>query len=186
MLNDKKGMTAVMLIAYIFIGFFCIIFLGVMIYLGSSVDSTFRSLTVSVGNVSFNNTYNQTMAPALNQLINQSDNFGIALLFGMIIVMLICGFKFRTKKRLFIIVDIFIIIGSFIISVFIQNSYNTVIEANDALYSIFTNELSTSSTFILRLPLIISIVGVLIMIVTYATINKKKSQVIYGDEYVEQ
>lgn len=186
MLNNKKGMTTMMLIAYIFIGFFVIIFLAVMIYLASNVDNAFRSLTISVGNVSFNNTYNQTMAPALNKLINQSDNLGISLLLGMIIVMLICGYKFRNKRRLFIILDILIIIVCFIISVFIQNSYNTIIRANDDLYSIFTNELANSSTFLLRLPLIISIVGVLIMVVTYATINKKRSPVIYGDEYVEQ
>jgi hypothetical protein len=180
--NKKGQMNTMMILGFIFICFFAIIFLGVLLYLGLTVDSVMSGINIKVGNINFNESYNQTMAPALNKLISNADYSGIGLLFGMIIVMLICGYKFRTSKRLFILIDLLIIVVCFIISVVIQNYYNYIININADLYNIYTNYLPKSSTFILRLPIIISIIGVLILIVSYATINKKKSINIYGEE----
>lgn len=188
MVKNRRGQnapTSLMLIFFVFLAFLGIIFMGIITYGANVFDGLMSKLNVQVGSVNFNDTYNNTIKPVIINMNSNIDIGGIALILGMIVVMLVCGFSFREgKSRLFIIIDIFIIIVSFIISVVLQNSYNTVIHASDDLLNVYSNNLPKSSTFLLRLPLSIAIIGVLIMIVTYATINKKKEVNVY--DYVEQ
>lgn len=182
--GSTEASPALMLVFFIFLGFFFIIILGVLLYGTNVIDGVMSSINIKIGNVNFNETYNQTIKPVINDLNSTADTIGIAILLGMVVCMLLVSFLFRKTNRLYIILDIFIIIVAFIISVVLQNSYNTLIHGSEELLGIYSNNLQKSSTFLLRLPLAVSIIGVLILIVSYATINKKREVNVY--DYIQQ
>lgn len=171
--KNKRGLTSLMVVFFIFIIFFVVLFLGIQAFWATKVNDAFSVIDFQIGNVSFNETYNKTMAPGLDAIIDNSDTSGIILIFGMIVVMLIIGFKFSTS-RLWIILDIFVIAVAFAVAVYLSRAFNTFINSSPELLALFSTTLQTSSTLMLNLPFIIIIAGSLIMIVTYGILRKKE------------
>lgn len=175
----KKGFTTTMMIFFfIFAAFFIAIILGVFSYGTAKVQTAFQSINnLSIGNVSFTDTYYTTLDVGLTSIIKQYSFMSLALLIGMIGVMLIMSYKVEQKNRLLIPLDIVIIVVGFIVSVYLTNAFNNYINANADLFAIYSNSHSLSSTFILNLPIIEPIVGILIMIITYGTVKKKEPNI---------
>lgn len=185
-MESKRGMNTIMIIPAIFIVFFLIIIIGIGLYYVSIFDNSMSSINVKIGAVNFNDTYKMTIKPIVTNAYNTFDTWGISLELGLIIVMCILAFSFRKENRLWIILDLFIIIIAEIIAILIQNSYNTFINSNADLFNIYSTNLTKSSIFLLRLPLIIPVTGALIMILTYATLNKKKKEEPNVFDYITQ
>ncbi len=171
--KNKKGLTGLMAIFFVFLIFFIILFLGVQAFGVIKVRDLLSSVDFQIGNVSFNDTYNITMAPALDSIIDNSDNAGMILIFGMIVVMLLIGFSFSTS-RLWLIFDWFVIVVAFIIAVILSRAFNTFINTTPEILEIFSTDLQVSSTFMLNLPFVVIIVGFLVMILTYGVLRKKQ------------
>lgn len=170
---DKKGISPnILLVFFVFFFFFAVIFLGIVLFITTQVDSAFSSIDLQVGVVSFNETYNQTLFQAFQTIEQTSDTLGLMLLFGMAILMVIIGF-FSTANRMWIIYDIIIMIVSFILAVELSKGFNTYINSIDEINLIHADIIPQTSSLLLNLPFMVVVVGALVGIVTYGITRKK-------------
>ncbi len=168
MLN-KKGLTTLGLIVIIFISFILLVSLGVVSWAISLADDQISSLDFLIGNQSFNDTYQQIMKPSMDVLsVNGPKIISIATMIGMVLVLIFVAMKSPKKSRLWILVDIFIIIISVMIAVAIKTSFeDSILNLTPELFEIFTTTLAEGSKWILNLPTIVGTLGALIIIATY-------------------
>lgn len=128
---------------------------------------------MQIGDVDFNQNYEDTVGKGIRVALNSLVTGALGVVLGMIIVMLIIGFKIKSS-RLWIVLDIVVIIGSFIAAVYISQTFDTFINTSADLLDIFSNDFELASSFILNLPAIVTIVGALVMLATYVTFKKKE------------
>ncbi|KKN12726.1 hypothetical protein LCGC14_1013620 [marine sediment metagenome] len=183
---NKKGMTTFQVLAFVFFAFFIVVFLGIYTY-GLVIFNTqmieLGAKIGMVGDVNFSQNYNDTMREAIEVQIDTADNMGVAILLGMMIVMMMVGFKASHSKRLWILMDLFIILIAFILSVYFASTFETFINTDPNLFTIYSTNLDDSSTFILNLPIYVPIAGFLIMILTYAVPRKQLNPITNEQEY---
>jgi hypothetical protein len=183
MIKDKKGLSTIQLFLFIFASFFGIVFLGLAIW-GFDLVKTNLGVDVMIGQVNLQNATNQTFGMISDAMVTNGDTIGVILLLGMCLLMIMNGYYFGSKyPKFFLIIDIFVIIFAFLLAVYISQAYETLINSS-SIFSFYADDLPKSSTFILNLPLIISIVGVLIMIVSYAGIKKDDQDDYSQEQYV--
>lgn len=179
-MKNKRGMTTLQIFFFIFACFFGIVFLGLAIWSFSLVHNVL-GIDVMVGQVNLGNATNSTFGQIATAFSDNGDALGIVFMLGMVILMIVNGFFLGSKyPRLFIILDIFILVFAFILAVYISQTYNTLINSS-AFFSFYADDLPKSSTFLLNLPIFVSIIGVLIMIVSYAGIKKDPNVEQYGE-----
>ncbi len=170
---DKKGISpSILLVFFVFFFFFAVVFLGIVLFITTQIDSAFSSINLQVGAVSFNETYNQTLFQAFNTIEQTSDTLGVMLLFGMAILMVIIGF-FSTANRMWIVYDIIIMIISFILVVELSRGFNTYISSINEINLIHADIIPQTSGLLLNLPFMVVVVGALVGIVTYGITRKK-------------
>ena len=184
--QNKKGMTTFQVMGFVFFAFFIVIFLGIYTY-GLSIFNT-QMIELGedigfVGDVNFSQNYNDTVREAIEVQIDTADNMGVAVLLGMIIIMMVLGFKASHSKRLWIPMDLFIILVAFILSVYLASTFELFINTDPNLFTVYSTTLDDSSTFILNLPIYVPIVGALIMILTYAVPRKQINPITNEQEY---
>lgn len=183
---DQKGMTTFQVLGFVFFAFFIVVFLGVYAYALDIFNTQMLDLGAQigfVGEVNFSQNYNDTLRAAVESQIDTADNVGIAVLLGMSIVMMIVGFKASHSKRLWILMDLFIMLIAFIVSVYLSSTFELYINTDPNLFSIYSVNLDKSSTFILNLPIYVPIIGALIMILTYAVPRKQLNPITQQQEY---
>lgn len=176
MAMDKKGLSPnILLFVFSFFAFFIVMFLGIWAYGINTLDNTFSQIDIQIGNVSFNDTYNDTMRPSLQVAQEQVDSLGLVLLFGMIIVMILIGF-FTKGNKMWIVYDVIIIVIAFFLAVQLSIGFNDYIGTNTELNQIHADLLPKTSGLLLDLPYLIVIVGALVGIVTYGIKRKRKQE----------
>lgn len=180
MAMDKKGMlNTFMVFVLIFLGVLGIFILGIMTFGANLVDQTFTSINVTLGNVSFTDAYDDTLGIGINAILNNVDNYGLGLLLGMVLLMVIAGFMFQEKQKVWIVAEFVILIISFIFAVSLTNAYDLIINSSTELLDIYSVDLIDSSRFILNLPIIVPIVWAFIVILSYGLIKKREPE--FGD-----
>lgn len=179
---DKRGMGLLPIMAFVFLCFFAVLFLGVFLYGLGLFDDSMQGLNILINGQNFTQIYQQTTGQGVDAIFAVADTAAIALLFGMIIVMMAVGYFWGDEtKKLWILADIFIIIVVFVISVYLQIYFTTFINSSVfAASEVFTADLEMSSTFMAKLPFIVPIAGVLIMIATYGLSRRKQDKTFYG------
>lgn len=176
LVKNKRGFSVtIMIFFFVFLAFFLSMLIGVGLYATNQVDQAFASIDFNIGNVSFNQTYNETLAPALKSFSRVGDSTALALIIGMVLVQILVGFFYSTS-RLWILLDIGILIVSFIVAVILSQAFDTFINSSPVLLDIFSIDLDKSSTLILNLPAIVAIAGILTMVVTYGITRKSKQE----------
>lgn len=177
---SKRGFSpTAMIFAFVFLVFFIVIIFGIIYYAAYKADSIMGGITgLSIGDVDFHDKYEETLGSGINSLINTLSVTSLFLILGLVVVMMIMGYHLRDTNKLWIIMDIFLILAAFLCSVYLSNTFDDLINSNGELFSVYSGEFETPSRLLLNLPIIVPIVGVLIMIVTYATVRKKESNVV--------
>lgn len=166
-------MRAIMLVVAIFVMFFFVLTMGVFTYIAVTVDDAFESVDLNISGYTFNETYQDTLGLGVNAIIDQADMWGMFLLFGMVLLMIICGYFFNSNQKLWIILEIFILVVTFIIAGVLQYTFNEAIHASSELLDIYSTQLEKSSTFILALPFIIPVIWLIMMIIVYGRFKRK-------------
>ena len=176
MVKGKAGkLSALMLIVLIFLGFIGILIMGIFVYGANVVDQTFSSIDIMVGDQNFTEAYDETLGQGINAFLNSADNYGVGLLFGMVILMAITSFAFSEKQKVWIVAEFFILIIAFVFAVMIQGAYDTVINSSTTLLDIYSVDLINSSKFILNLHIIIPVVWSFMIILTYGIFRKDRT-----------
>lgn len=175
MVRGKSGkLNAVMMFVLIMLGFIGIIMIGIFVFGANLIDQTFGSINVMIGEVNFTEAYDDTLGQGINTFLDQADSYGLGLLFGMIILIVISSFIFKEKHKLWLILEFIILIVSFIFAVTIQRIFNTYINLSSEFLDIYSIQLINSSKFILNLPIIIPIVWAFIVILSYGLFRKER------------
>lgn len=173
-MNKAGKLNALMIFVLIFLGVIGVIMMGIFVYGGNLIHQTFSSIDVTIGNQSFTEAYDDTLGKGVNAFLNSADNYSLALLLGMIILMLLASYTFSEKQKAWIVAEFGILIVSFIFAVMIQGAYNTVINSSTTLLDIYSIDLIKSSKFILNLPIIVPVVWAFIVILTYGLFRKER------------
>lgn len=176
-MKNKKGQITLLLIFFIIAALVTMVSLGVGSWGLGIVDEQLRSIDFEVGNVSWNETYNQSLGRGLQTATNDSAKImSLGILIGMIIVMMLIGYYSPERGHLWIILDIGVIIVAEIIAGVVVSSFQSLMNIHPSLFDIFSNNLSEGSKFILSLPIIVPVVGVLMMIMTNIVNKIKKKE----------
>lgn len=175
---DKKGIATEGLFDFIVTGFLMIIVMGILMYV-FNIFTTNLSIDIMIGSVNLSNATGQTLGQLNSAALSRLDTIGMFILMGMVLGMFINAYFTRHNyPKLFIIVDILLIWFAYILASYVSNSYETIIGL-DPFSSTFTTVLSKASTFLLRLPIITTIVGVIIMIITYSGIPRSFKEEVF-------
>jgi len=175
MTKFKKSRNTNRAIIYVFSnGFFVCLIIGVFLYSYNLITSSLASVSTSAGAVDFSNATALTMGKINTGLLNHGGLIALFLLFGQLISMVMIAYFTRdSNPSIFFIFEILILIFVYILATYISNAYETTLSAIP-FSSIYTTNLNYATTFILKLPLIVTITGVIMMIIGYAGIPKNK------------
>jgi hypothetical protein len=173
--KNKKGFSTLMLFVFVIVGIVLLVLLGVVVYSFNLVDDSFSMINFTIGNSSFQDVYNQTLQIGVTSLnTTMPALISTAVLLGMVLVMMLVGYNMAKISRLWMLLDIALIIGAEILAVAISDSFTTFINSSPEMLAIFSTTLSPSARYIINLPIIVPVVGALIMLTTYLTTTKKE------------
>lgn len=173
-MKNKRGQITFLLFFLVIIALITMIVLGLSSWTFGIIDDELREINFELGDTSWDETYNQTTGRALEAASTTAPQIiSIGLLIGMILVMMFIGYHAEVKNKLWIMLDIGIIIVVEIFAGMTVTSFYGIMNITPELLDVYSNTLSAGSKFIINLPIIIPIVGVLIMIITNI-VNKLK------------
>lgn len=166
-MKNKRGQLTLMLLFLVVAALIIMIVLGLSTWTFQIVDEQFKSIDFELGNISWNETYNETLGIGIRAASTTVPQLAsIGLLFGMIMAMMFVGYYSGTRNKLWILLDIAIIIVAMVLASFAVSSFLALMNLTPELLDVYSITLSAGSKFILNLPVIVPIVGVLIMIMT--------------------
>lgn len=133
---------------------------------------------VSLGQVNLKTVNAQTFGVFAETVVNNADFWGLASIFGMIIGLFLSAYLTRNRFPKFgIILDIFIIIGVFIFSLYLRGVYDTLLTSLASAGETFLEDnMRNTSKFMLNLPIYIPIIGVIMSVLFHSSIPKKKDE----------
>lgn len=168
-MENKRGFETSGLIVIIFASLFILLILAIISFSAGKTDTILSQLTGTIGNMSLNDTYQQMVHPTIVTIQTTiPKTASILLILGMFICLFLVGTKVPSKSNLWIILDIVILIVVEVFAVMISLSFkNSLLNLSPEFFTIFSTTLSEASKFVLNLPTIIPIMGVLVMVATY-------------------
>lgn len=172
---NKRGTSIGWGLVVMFASLLIAIFLGVGVFLFDLTNSML-SQDIDLGNgVNLKTISDATFGQINTGLVQNADTIGIVLLFGMVLFMMVNGyFLGNSYPKIFIIVDLFLLIMFFIPAGYIAWVYEIFINSTDILTPTYINTLPKTSKFILNLPIIMGTAGIITMILTYSKLRKNK------------
>jgi len=176
-MRNKKGVTTLTLIFIIMAALFIMIFLGAFSFSMGLVDDSMSSLTGEIGNTSIEETYQTIMQPGvltLKTTFPQIISTGVLL--GMILVMMIIGYSTKKFKQIWIMLDILVLIVAEILAVLVRRIFINFMNITPEFLEVFRDVLPGGAKFVLNLPLITPIAGVLTMVATYMITKDKEEE----------
>ena len=178
--EDKRGQFILKdLFIFLVIALVIVIIVASFLYIYVQVD-TALSGNIIAGQVNLSNASSQTIGKINTALLNNADIIGILFLFGLVIAIMLNGFLTREMNpSVFFVIDFIILIFAYILSVYISNSYETLLLLLPFKDLVVAN-MPQSSRFLLLLPKITLITGAITLIITYAGIPRTKEEEVVG------
>lgn len=171
---NKRGLATLQIISMLFWFTFVVMFLGIGLFGFNQVNDVL-DVDVDIGQVNLRDINADTFGALNSAFAVNADSIGLVILLGMSLLMIMNGFIFGDKNKLWIPIDLLVLVFCFIFSVYIAQIYDIFINST-SLFSLFIDDLPKSSAFILNLPKIVATLGTLIMIFTYAFPGKREEQ----------
>ncbi len=173
---NKKGQTTLFVGLLILILFVGLIFL----YIGGVITvrmNTALSQDVDIGDVNLANITASTWGKFTTAYLNNADWWGIAMIFGSILGLFLSAFFLRGKfPKWGMVLDIFIIIAMFVLSLYISSSYrvmvNSLSSAGETFLEVYTPK---TSAFMLNLPIFVVIISVIMMVLFHSSIPRRRT-----------
>lgn len=172
---NKKGSTILPMFLFVLGIFFIIIGLGITVWVFQLINDNL-GVDVNVGQVNLKNVTDTTFGAISNALTSRADAIGIIILITMSLLMILNGVFFGNNNKLWIPIDILILIFVFIVSIYVSQTYETFINSSPLISAVFIDELPKTSKFMLNMPTVIGTLGALIMVFTYIAGNREERQ----------
>ncbi len=178
---NKKGVSTANLFWFVILAFIVVILLGTFLYVYNTITVSLLTTGIDmVGLVNLTEATENTIGRINTSMLNHANVVAIFFLFAMVIAMFLIAYVTReSNPAIFFVLDILIIIFAYILAVYISNSYETVL-GSLPFSSTFTTNLNYATSFLLLLPQITLIAGVIIMILSYSAIPKTKEEEVAG------
>lgn len=176
--NKGNAIFGIFIIIGVILSF--LIGLGLFAYVTNMTNTALMSVEGDVGQVDFQDAVEKTWGKFNTGFINALNWWGIALIFGLFFGLIAVAYFTRDKKPLlFFILDIFLIYLAFLLAGYIADVYETLIMI-DEFSTIFVQEMNLASKLMLNLPIITTIFGAIIMIISYIGLPKTSEEQIAG------
>ena len=179
-MKDKRGQMSLFSIFLIFfLLFYCIlVFVGgiVVVNINEALNQD-----IDIGQVNLQTINSQTFGKFATMFLSNADWWGISLIFGTIFGIFLASYMMRgTVAKWGIILDIFVILAMFIVSLYVSATYSTLLDALAGAGQTFLEDYTPkTSLFLLNLPIYIVIVGVISMVLFHSTIPRRQEEQIY-------
>ncbi len=177
----KKGIATQHLFLFIILAFTIIVLLGTILYTYGIITTSLLDPSIAdVGQVNMTSATEDTIGRINTSMLSYANIISIFFLFAMVIAMFFLAYLTRDQNpAVFFIIDIIVIIFAYILAVYVSNSYETILGVLP-FSSIFSANMSYATSFLLLLPRITVITGVITMIISYSAIPKTKEEEVAG------
>ncbi len=176
MKNKKGQMTILMVILLV-----ALFLVGILFLVGGIAVVRMNNalnLDIDLGQVNLAEANADTFGKFHEMFIVSADWWGISLIFGMILGLFLSAYFLRNRlPKWGIVLDIFIIIFIFIISLYLSATYQLLIDEMAKIGETFLEDsIPRTSMFILNLPIFVVIIGVIMMILFHSSIPRRTEE----------
>lgn len=178
---NKRGQMTIFMVMLMIACIFTAIGLLVMgifvIKLNNALDQD-----IDLGQVNLAEVNSQTFGIYTTTFLNNVDWWGLSIIFGMILGLFLSAYFLRDRfPKWGFILDIFIILACFIISLYISSAYITLLNGlSDAGEPFLETYTPKTSLFIKNLPVFSVIIGVVLMVLFHSSIPRR------NEEYMQE
>ncbi len=176
-MQNKKGQITIFM-AFLVLG----LLIGAIMLLvgGFAVFKMNEALdiNISLGQVNLAEENAKTFGKFNEMFITSADWWGVSLIFGMVLGLFLSAYFVRGRfPKWGIILDIFIILFIFFISLYVSATYQTLLDGlAGAGITYLEDHVTKTSMFILNLPIFVVIIGVVMMILFHSSIPKRTEE----------
>ena len=175
-MNNKGQMTIfmVLLLVGLFFGLILILVGGIVTTkVNEALDQN-----ISIGQVNLATENAKSFGKFNEMFIISADWWGMSLIFGMIIGLFLSAYFVRDRfPKWWLILDIFMILFIFLISLYISSSYSLVLDAlAEAGETFLEDHVTKTSMFMLNLPVFVVIIGVVMMVLLHSSIPRSTEE----------
>lgn len=171
-LKDKKSKRGQIgnIIIFIVIAFVMLVFFGIWGWVHGMLTDSLVGIEQTGGLVNISQTASATFGAMNDAMIPGLRILSFTILIGMIFSMLIVEFITRKNPVLFIM-DFFILIIAFVLSIYVSNRYEALLSGQP--FSSTLIGFKAGTYIMLHLPLWTTIIGVLMMIISFTGIIRR-------------
>lgn len=176
MRNKKSQSTVLMVILLLFL-FLGLIILFVVGFASKEINEALDK-NISLGQVNLAEENAKTIGKFNEMVVVNADWWGISLIFGMIMGLFLSAYFLRGRfPKWGLILDIFLILFAFLISLYLSATYQTLLDSLASIGETFLEDSVTkTSMFMLNLPVFVVIIGVVMMILFHSSIPKRTEE----------
>ena len=176
-MKNKKSQITIFIVILILGVFIASIFLLVGGLIVTKINNAL-DVDIEIGQVNLAEENAKTWGKFTEMYVIGADWWGTSLIFGMIFGLFLSSFFVRGSfPKWGIILDIFIILFAFFISLYISSSYQELINIFASIDETFLEDtIPKTSMFILNLPIFVPVIGVIMMILFHSSIPRKTDE----------
>ena len=174
---NRRGQSTLLMVFLLIALFISTILLLVGGLVTTQINSAL-DIDVDMGQVNLREINALTFGKFNEMVINNADWWGMSLIFGMILGLFLSSYILRGRlPKWGIILDIFIILFVFIISLYISSVYQTLLDSlASAGITFLEDHVTKTSMFVLNLPVFVVIIGVIMMILFHSSIPRRTEE----------
>ncbi len=177
---NKRGQATSNLFLVMVLGFLFVILIGTFLYTYNTLTVSLLTTTANTGQANLTEITENTLGKINNSMLNHANLVSIFFLFALVLSTFVLAYVTRdSNPAVFFVIDILVMIFAYILAVYLSNSYEIVLESLP-FSSIFITNLNYATSFLLNLPKIVLITGVITMIISYSAIPKTKEESVAG------
>ena len=176
-MKNKSGQSTLLMVILLVALFFGTLLLLVGGLVTTRINSAL-DVDVDMGQVNLREVNANTFGKFNEMVVNNADWWGMSLIFGMILGLFLSSYLLRGRvPKWGLILDIFIILFVFFISLYISSIYQTLLDGlASADITFLEDHVTKTSMFVLNLPVFVVIIGVIMMILFHSSIPKRTEE----------
>lgn len=174
---NKKSQTTILMIVLV-LGLFLGLILLLVIGMTTTKINDVLDLNISIGQVNLAEENANTFGKYNEMVVTGADWWGMSLIFGMIFGLFLSAYVLRNRfPKWGLILDIFLIMFFFIVSLYMSSSYSLLLdELANAGETFLEDHVTKTSMFMVNLPIFIVIIGVVMMILFHSSIPRRTEE----------
>jgi len=178
MINNKRGQMTILMV-FLLVGlFFGTILLLVGGLVTTKINSALNSDVLITDNSTLAEVNSITFGKFNEMVLVNADWWGMCSIFGMVLGLFLSSYFLRNKfPKWGILLDIFIILFFFLVSLYISTTYQILLDSLATAGETFLEDYVTkTSMFVLNLPIFVVTIGVVMMILFHSSIPKRTEE----------